>query len=75
MRTLSATIFNRSLPIMVTKRSSGKSPERRNSQAVVRADSSKPLILVVEDHQDTRDLLKYMLTSRNWIAFWQNISC
>lgn len=48
---------------MVTKLSSGKSPERRDAQTVARADSSKPLILVVEDHHDTRDLLKYILTA------------
>ena len=51
---------------MVTKGSSGKSLNRRGAQAVARADSSKPLVLVVEDHQDIRDLLRYMLTARGF---------
>lgn len=50
---------------MITTRSSGKSPARRKAPAA-RAEVSKPLILVVEDHRDTRDMLKYMLTARGF---------
>ncbi|HUQ33123.1 MAG TPA: response regulator, partial [Pyrinomonadaceae bacterium] len=52
---------------MLTKLSSSKLPQRRDAQAVVtRATSSRPLVLVVEDHRDTRDLLRYMLMARGF---------
>ena len=48
---------------MVAKLSSNNSPDRSDAQ-VTCADCSKPLVLVVDDHEDTRFLLRYMLTAR-----------
>jgi CheY-like chemotaxis protein len=48
---------------MVAAWSSTKSPDRGQADAAF-AVSPKPLVLVVEDHEDTRFLLKYLLTMR-----------
>lgn len=50
---------------MVTALSSSISQGRGHADAAF-ADSSKPLVLVVEDHEDTRFLLKYLLVTRGF---------
>lgn len=50
---------------MVTALSSNKSPNPGAAQAMC-ADWSKPVALVVEDHDDTRFLLKYLLVMRGF---------
>ena len=50
---------------MVATLSSRESPDRGHADAAFAA-SSKPLVLVVEDHEDTRFLLKYLLTMRGF---------
>jgi DNA-binding response OmpR family regulator len=65
MRPRSTTVFYRTLPIMVSALSSSKPPDRGDTRAGC-ADSSKPLALVVEDHEDTRFLLKYLLMTRGF---------
>ena|ERR1700742_5009518 len=45
--------------------SSSQSPNRRAARASC-ADSSKPVVLVVEDHEDTRFLLKCLLVARGF---------
>jgi CheY-like chemotaxis protein len=61
----SSAFFYRTLHIMVTALSSSKSQDSRRASAAF-ADSPKPLILVVEDHEDTRFMLKYLLTARGF---------
>jgi CheY-like chemotaxis protein len=50
---------------MVAAWSSGKSPEQGQADAAFAA-SPKPLVLVVEDHEDTRFLLKYLIAARGF---------
>lgn len=50
---------------MITALSSNKSSDRVAAQ-VTCADCHKPVVLVVEDHEDTRFLLKYLLMTRGF---------
>lgn len=59
MRTLSSRL-HRTLLVMVTASLSSKSQEGVHADRTF-AGSSRPLVLVVEDHEDTRYMLKYML--------------
>ncbi|HUQ33569.1 MAG TPA: response regulator [Pyrinomonadaceae bacterium] len=40
--------------------------QNRGQAAAAFAASSRPLVLIVEDHDDTRFLLKYLITSRGF---------
>ena len=59
MRTLSSRL-RRTLLVMVTASSSSKLQEGVHADGAF-AGSSRPLVLVVEDHEDTRYMLKYVL--------------
>src|SRR5215213_2866964 len=50
---------------MATASSSSRSQERGQADTAL-ANSSRPLVLVVEDHEDTRSLLKYLLGKRGF---------
>lgn len=65
VRTRSSTFFYCILSTMAAALSSRKSSGRGDAGAAS-TDGSKPLVLVVEDHEDTRFLLKYMLTARGF---------
>ncbi len=65
MRALSSKFFYRTLPVMVVALSSGKAQDRGHAETTF-TGPPRPLVLVVEDHEDTRFLLRYLLTSRGF---------